>query len=209
VRIEDQRINNAKERAQDFILNQVGNRYKDACFDNALSNSAIEYIRKLKRHGSLLILQGNPGCGKTYAAVCWMRVEMEHFFSRNGVSEGKRFYLTASQFERIFCQPGYWEEDLKDTWMDLLRAKWVVLDDLGTEDQSNSRFKQKFHEFFDYRYRNEKTLIILTNDRIERYGERIISRIRDWGIEGSVWAIQEEDMRRRNRDSRLVRDGIL
>lgn len=49
-------------------------------------------------------------------------------------------------------------------------------------------------------------MIILTNVKIEEYGERIISRVRDWEVDGAVWEIQGEDLRKNKRNLNPVAD---
>lgn len=189
---EETRLNMAQCAADSFICNQLGNRYKDARLETCEHTLAIEYIQKLKPC-QLMILHSPPGCGKTYAAACWIRLEIERKLYRSRDALG--VYITAAEFETKFCQPGYWDLEIRSAWDDLLEAGWVVFDDLGTEDPTNIRFKTKFNYLFETRHRSKRTLIILTNVRMEEYGQRIISRIRDWGVDGSVWEIQGEDLR--------------
>lgn len=141
-----------------------------------------------------MVMHGNPGTGKTYAAACWIRRNIERNYCRKGYSPG--IYITASVFEQKFCQPGFWDVETRSSWNDLLEVSWVVFDDLGTENPTNAKFHVQFNQLFETRHRHERTLIILTNIRIDEYGERIASRIRDWGVEGAVWEIQGEDMRK-------------
>lgn len=119
---------------------------------------------------------------------------------------GYPWVITAAEFENKFCQPGYWDLRTKSDWDDLFNARWVVFDDLGVEDPNNSKFQVKLVHFFGTRHRIQRTLIILTNVMIEEYGERIVSRVRDWGVDGSVWEIQGEDLRKNKRDLNPVAD---
>lgn len=200
---EETRLSLAREAASAFIRNHPGERYKDARFETCQPTPAVRYIQKL-RPRQLMILHGPPGCGKTYAAACWIRRNIEKNLYRHRNAPG--IYITAAEFERKFCQPGYWDFETKGNWEDLLEAGWVVFDDLGTEDPTNLRFKTKFNHLFETRHREQRTLIILTNVRIEEYGERIVSRVRDWGVDGSVWEIQGEDLRKNKRDLNPVAD---
>lgn len=198
---EEQRLELAKEHAQAFIINNLGIRYEDARFEGSRHTAAVEYIRKLS-HGQLMVLHGNPDTGKTYAAACWIRRYIEGNLYKKGYVPG--IYITANVFEQKFCQPGFWDAETRSKWNDLLDASWVVLDDLGTENPTNAKFSTQFNQLFETRHRHERTLIILTNIRIDEYGERIVSRIRDWAVEGSVWEIQGEDLRKSQSELRMT-----
>jgi len=190
---EKQRYNLACNNAEVYLKNNLGKRYQNARFENSTPTLATEYIKKLTP-GKLMIMHGDNGVGKTFSAACWIRQNIEENMFTRGYAPG--IYITALKFERKYCQPGYWNTDTKRNWQDLLQSPWVVFDDLGTEDPNNLKFKTHFADFFETLHREKKTLIILTNVSIEEnYDKRIVSRIRDWAIDGSVWEIQGEDLR--------------
>lgn len=194
---EQERLSLATKAADAFIRNNLGVIYSDARFVTCQITLTIKYIQMLEP-GQLIVLHGPPGCGKTYSAACWMRRDIERNSYRKGYTQG--IYITAAEVEEKFCQPGFWDSQTKSDWRDLLYASWVVLDDLGTESPMNQMFLTKFHRFFEERHRRRLTTIILTNIRIEEYGPRIVSRIRDWGVDGSVWQIKGEDLRKNQRE---------
>jgi len=115
----------------------------------------------------ILVLSGNPGCGKTVAAANWL------FLGRSGL------FVKSSRLAR-------WDRYDDEAMNKLLRAPRLVVDDLGTEFQdAKGNFDAILDEIIDVRYDNKRPTVITTNLAAEafkaRYGERIADRIREAG----------------------------
>lgn len=131
----------------------------------------------------ILVISGAPGCGKTVAATWWAsRAERMPAFVRSAT------FAASSRY-------GRGERDGKrDAW---LAASALVLDDLGAEylDDKGSLLVD-LDELIDVYYGDRKPLIITTNCNTgqfsERYGARVIDRIRECGL---FWETDEESLR--------------
>lgn len=128
-----------------------------------------------------VVLGGNKGTGKTVAAA-WLCAKR---------SIRARF-VRAAEFARTSRY-----SDAK--FDEILRAKALCLDDVGAEfADDRGSLRVSLDELVDVFYSEKKTLIVTTNasgkEFAQRYGERMIDRMRQWG----VWvAIDGESQRRR------------
>lgn len=123
------------------------------------SNPKMQIIRRyaskwdeVKAKNLGLLLWGNVGTGKTFAAAC----------VANAVAEkGAPVYMT--NFTRIInALSGFDVKDKNRYIADLVRHSLLVIDDLGAERQSD--FAQEIvYSVIDARYRNGQPLIVTTN----------------------------------------------
>jgi DNA replication protein DnaC len=116
----------------------------------------------------ILVLGGDPGCGKTFAAVWAIIAE-----GRDG-----RF-IDVAQLARI---DKYDEEIMRP----LERESLLVIDDLGSEyADKKGAFLSTLDGLINARYANDVRTIITTNLTAEtfsaRYDERIVRRVRECG----------------------------
>lgn len=114
-------------------------------------------------------LAGGVGCGKTVAATWWLT-------ARGGTAP---LFSTAEQFEAR----GRYDRVFRSTWEG---ATGIVLDDLGAEYGDDKRHSLvAFDALMDHVSGNRLGMVITTNitgvEFKERYGARIISRIREHG----------------------------
>jgi DNA replication protein DnaC len=121
-----------------------------------------------ERQRTILVLSGPPGCGKTVAAAWWAlrRTDAPTFIRASA-------FAASSRYDR-------------ETRKALLKASALVLDDLGAEyADANGSHIVDLDELVDTFYGDRKPLLITTNcDNTrftERYGERVIDRIRECG----------------------------
>ncbi len=121
------------------------------------------------KQASVLVLSGQPGCGKTTAAALW--------------AMGRSW---APQFVRAttFAASSRYNHEQRDGW---LRADALVLDDLGAEyADAKGNFLVDLDELVDTFYGDRRPLLITTNctdsEFKQRYGARIVDRIRECGV---------------------------
>jgi DNA replication protein DnaC len=130
---------------------------------------------------SILVLSGSPGCGKTVAATWWAAKR----------SSPPRFVRATT-----FAASSRYDRDTRDEWFG---SRALVLDDLGTEYlDAKGSFLVDLDELLDVFYGDRKPLLITTNctkDAFkERYGSRVVDRLRE---SGSWFSISEPSMRKR------------
>jgi DNA replication protein DnaC len=146
------------------------------------SKSAIARVKTwIAAPQGVLVLAGSKGCGKTVAATWWAtRIASPAVFVRAAT------FAASSRYNR----------DERATW---LGAAALVLDDLGMEFlDSKGSFLVDLDELIDVFYADYKPLLITTNSKAdvfrERYGERIVDRIRECG---SFFGIADASLRAR------------
>lgn len=168
---------------------------------------AARYLEALRQGdggptGRIVILAGQPGSGKTAACARWAATRSSP--AANGRFKTPRFlaaseFFRASRYARGDEQPGL-------TRAEILTFETLVLDDLGTEYADGSgNYRVDIDELANRYYEDDRTLVITTNllyaspkarDALkargatvdeaaqtfaERYGERIIDRVRECG----------------------------
>jgi DNA replication protein DnaC len=117
---------------------------------------------------NVLVLSGQPGCGKTTAAAVWAQ---------------KLHYPPAFVRATTFASSSRYDRETRDAW---LHAQALVLDDLGAEyADTKGSFLVDLDELVDTFYGDKRALLITTNctdvEFKQRYGARIIDRIRECG----------------------------
>lgn len=133
---------------------------------------------------NVVVLSGDPGCGKTVAAAYWAQRD-KRFGQR------VRFVRAAT-----FAASSRYDQETRALWY---HAHALVLDDLGAEYlDAKGSFNVDLDELIDTYYAEERPLIITTNLQAaafkQRYGERVVDRIRECG----KWVdISASSMRRR------------
>lgn len=162
---------------------------------------ALEASRRFlgDRHRRLLVLSGGTGAGKTTAAA-WIAMQL----SRSAT------FVRAAKLEAL----GRWDADQR---VRIENAQLLVLDDLGAEHiDAKSAFRSMLDEIVDTYYSDRRRrMVITTNLRArresprdpaglaERYGERMLSRLREHGMLGDCGV---EDLRRKTPTTTEPRD---
>jgi hypothetical protein len=152
-------------------------------------SAALSAAQEELSAGSVLVaLSGAPGLGKTVAALWWL---LRARPARANVSRAARF-VSAPALARV-------RRYSDDQMSDLLRARALVIDDLGVEfDDEKGAFRSLLDEVTNARYAAEFPTLITTNlpskRFVARYGERLVDRIRE---AGEFVALTGESMRRR------------
>jgi DNA replication protein DnaC len=118
---------------------------------------------------SVLVLSGQPGCGKTTAAAVWALK----------ACPWPPVFLRATSF----AASSRYNHEQRDEW---LHAQALVLDDLGAEyADAKGNFLVDLDELIDTFYGDKRPLLITTNctadEFKQRYGARIVDRIRECG----------------------------
>lgn len=161
---------------------RIPRRYQKATLD--FKSKACKRMRKfLKGKEKCLVLSGGCGCGKS-SAVCAYLIKVE---------EG--LFVDVSEIKTVVFRHDYeFLQQIKDTPI-------LVIDDLGLEAKDTTGFfATVVDEIFNCRYSQEFTTIITTNttpeEFKERYGERTVDRIREWG---EFWSTSQGSFRKVNK----------
>lgn len=120
------------------------------------------------REENVLVLSGQPGCGKTTAAAVWAL---------------RRAWAPVFLRATAFAASSRYDQERRENW---LRADALVLDDLGAEyADTKGNFLVDLDELVDTFYGDKRPLLITTNctdvEFKQRYGARIVDRIRECG----------------------------
>jgi DNA replication protein DnaC len=133
----------------------------------------------------ILVLSGDPGCGKTFAAVRWIAdyVNDDSRWPSPGSAvqlKGRPpVFVTAAALAR-------WDRYEQEPMLKLLRAPRLAIDDLGAEYlDKNGFYAALLDEVLNERYSGRLPTLLTTNLDIDefkaRYGDRIAGRIRETG----------------------------
>lgn len=122
-----------------------------------------------------LIFFGNVGTGKSMLAKCVLKTVKNNGFI--GI------FLSATELNSIFLKMHSGEIDRNLIFEILIDADLLVIDDLGTEPLYKNVTIEYLLSLISNRLENNKHFIITTNlssaELIERYNERLISRLSD------------------------------
>lgn len=172
-------------------------------YDERQASSYLEALRDRDGDGQarIVVLAGQPGSGKTAACARWALTRPGP--ARSAQFETPRFATSAA----FFRSPRYRRDEEPILTRDaLLRERALVLDDLGVEfaDGSGS-YRVDFDELVNEFYSDDRLLVISTNlvypsakardaakakgaavdeqapTFADRYGERILDRVRECG----------------------------
>ena len=143
---------------------------------NAL-NVCQRYAAKLQdttKGGESLLLIGRPGTGKTHLAT-----SIAHELIDSGC---RALYSTANEIARRVrnTYAARAEESEEDVFEDLNRTALLIVDEIATTQQSEHALRVLF-EIVDWRYRECRPLILISNLNAEELkaaiGERIVDRM--------------------------------
>jgi DNA replication protein DnaC len=170
-------------RKQDALMDAGFPRRAIDCALAADANTpAISRVRTWRStRACVLVLAGPKGIGKTVAATWWAL---------------QQACTPAFVRATTFAASSRYDRDDRERW---LGAPALVLDDLGTEfADAKGSFLVDIDELIDVFYGDRKPLVITTNSTreefAERYGERIVDRLRECGV---FWVGAIESLRRK------------
>lgn len=178
----DEETERARE-AEDRIV-AMGVPAKDLALIKAQKIETTEAVEALAMGGKpLVVISGNPGCGKTTAASNWLVT-----------TPGPGLFVKAAAMSRWDC---YDNEEMDR----LLKAPKLVIDDLGLEFMDrHGRFLSVLTEVIDVRYDASLPMVITTwlppDDFKARYGERIADRLRESGRFAVVASVSRRGSKR-------------
>lgn len=199
-----------KQRESDSVystLSMIGVPGRALSFANkAEDTTAIRAITGLGSEG-MLVLSGKVGCGKTVAAAKWIldyvmdkerwkatrvRGRDDETIDYKFTFFGSALWSSSSKISRI---DHYSESEISD----YKRCDRLVIDDLSAEYMDVKGFYLALlDEIINERYANKKGTVLTTNCDVvgfkEKYGERIVDRIRE---AGRFFGCGNESMRRK------------
>lgn len=146
--------------------------------------------RAVEGASDILVLSGGPGCGKTVAAAVWISV-----FVKDEKNWSKANDPDLCIHPKMICKTPVWVTAAKlSRWeryesaemAKLLHASRLVIDDLGGEFLDKGGFYASLlDEIVNERQGASRPTVMTTNLDAsafkERYGERIVDRIREGG----------------------------
>jgi hypothetical protein len=147
--------------------------------------------RRVGRDYTILVLIGDRGCGKSYAAADWL------WSARHAVPYGLERKVTARRFIEA---PALAAVEFADRPA-LGLAAGLAIDDAGTEKDF---LIAEWADIFIARYKNKLATVITTNmnqaDFCDRYGGRFADRMKEVGAFRVVSNSPEDSLRGRNLD---------
>ena len=178
-----------------ILGSKIGSRFKnvslETCNVTPTNKSAVEYAKKIvaEEIGGLIIT-GPVGTGKTHIIISALNdIEEAHLPVIREMDDGIECMSPCRRYV-------YWKAndlanavrssvaDYTDPVGDANRADVLFIDDLGTEyEKAGSDFIWvALQAIFDYRWENEKPIMVTTNlaapELAKRYGDRVLSRWR-------------------------------
>lgn len=147
-------------------------------------------VKAIMEPGTIIVLGGAPGTGKTVAGARWLErwimdptswVGPDTHFPR---LVGSPMFVTAALLSR-------WPRYEEGAMNKILRAPRLVIDDMGVEFMdANGSYLALLDELINERYTNSRPTVMTTNLAVgafaTRYGGRIADRIRQSGRFESV-----------------------
>lgn len=199
----DSRLRRLKENSL------MDERFRECIFDNWIldeSNKKMYQIgqrycknwQEVKKENIGLLLHGVPGTGKTFLSFCIANYLIERYVPVIAISS----IGILSRIKETYSS--YGREGEAEIIRAIKNADLLVLDDLGAENNTEWA-KEKLYEIIDFRYRNEKPIIITTNllldslkskltssDGISRTYDRIIEMCTPLEIKGESRRVKQQ-----------------
>lgn len=120
-----------------------------------------------------LILSGEVGCGKTYAAMAFY------------IEKGYGIFIDATELYGLYDMRYKSEKFDELCGSRIMTSRVLIIDDLGAEPDNNQGYYAFLDMLINKRYADMLTTLITTNlnkkDFKARYPDRIYDRIREWG----------------------------
>lgn len=166
------------EYIQQTISDLIGIRYEGACLSRVdlSQREATALLEWCKKLDSLFLIQGSPGCGKTYfcsALLAYLGKKID----------SARYFDERQLLSRLRSAIGdrYTDGDYLDALNFLSDSQLIILDDLGASDMVTGWRKEVLLDFLDRRYAQCKPTLITTTisdyEMKKRFGESLFSRL--------------------------------
>lgn len=205
-RIRQQELSNRLKALKKNSL--MDERFSLCTFDNwiiesenkKLYNLGRRYCEKwdkIKKENIGLIFHGAPGTGKTFLSFCIANYLIDRYVPTIAISS----IGILSRIKETYSS--YGKEGEAEIIRTIQNADLLVLDDLGAENNTEWS-KEKLYEIVDFRYRNEKPIVITTNlsmdalknkltgeDGVSRTYDRIIEMCQPVEIKGESKRIKK------------------
>ena len=134
------------------------------------------------RNKPSLILQGNPGCGKTFFSIALLKALWEQLKPYPYI-----IFKISSQLDSqlLSAVMGKSDRDATSIIKMCSESTLFILDDLGVET-SSERVQRQYLEIFNARYAQNRLTVLSTNCSIkqlrDKFGERIYSRLKSFKL---------------------------
>ncbi|MBR0340790.1 MAG: ATP-binding protein [Oscillospiraceae bacterium] len=185
-----------------------GSKYQNATFENddgkceRLMKLCRNYADRFSMDAPWLILYGDVGVGKSYAAACIVNRLIERGRSAR--------FVTLSQVER-----NLWDaENKSDVYRELVSCDLLVLDDMGAERKTDY-MDEILYNVIDERLRVDKPMIVTTNivpNILEENADMKMKRVMSRLSEKSAPFLCEGQDRRKSaakKNAKIVIEGLL
>ncbi|MGN1227997.1 MAG: ATP-binding protein [Christensenellales bacterium] len=169
--------------------NDLINKYSNQCNDvvtysdcNKIDSKYINILKQITsnyakdKHICNILIAGSVGAGKTYLTRAMQNdLEKQNIFT---------LFTTATSLNNNFLEYHKCFDDTKNVYIQpYIDCDALIIDDLGTEPMLNNVTKEYMLMLISERIQQGKLTIITTNlkgnEFIERYGERLFSRLFD------------------------------
>jgi DNA replication protein DnaC len=134
------------------------------------------------RNKRSLILQGKPGCGKTFFSIALLKALWDQLQPYPFI-----IFKISSQLdsELLSAVMGKSDRDAGSIIKMCSESAFFILDDLGVET-SSERVQRQYFEIFNARYSQNRLTVLSTNCSIKqlcnKFGERFYSRLKSFKL---------------------------
>lgn len=166
-REEEEKVRREEQKRCDdlFSFSLIDDRFKESTFENfkineynqrqfKLAKRYVEKFEEMYARNKGLLFYGEPSTGKTYLASCIANALLK-----------KRVPLIVTSIIKLTSASGPFSKEAEEQRL-LVRkmnaARLLVIDDLGTERETDYKMEQVF-EIIDSRYGAKRPMIITTN----------------------------------------------
>lgn len=166
-------------------LSDIAEDVRKASFDNCLLNPEIVFWGKEwlhRKNKKSLILQGIPGCGKTFFSIALLETLWKSLLPHPFI-----IFKTSNQLDTQLLNAvmGKSQHNADSIIRMCVDSTIFFLDDLGVET-SSERIQRQYLEILNHRCSQNKVTVLSTNNSIkqirEKFGHRIYSRIKNFTL---------------------------
>ena len=174
-REEEERLKELTKKMRRMSLMDA--KYESASFDNCvtteynsqnfkLCRSYVKRFEEMMRKNQGMLMFGNVGTGKSYAAACIAN----ELLNRN-------IPVVMTSFVKMLAALSNYDEHAEEMMQLLNNANLVIFDDLGAERKTDYAL-EKVYDIIDNRYRSNKPMIVTTNLTLEEMSSEVDIRLK-------------------------------